>query len=857
MQPKNANISRVVLTAAAAALLLALTLIFGDAAQGQTPTTTPTVGAKDCPGGGLCYEEIEINGLASSLDRDTSDAFKVRSYDLFVQYRYKVELVIEGNGDEIGFNNSCSDKSDSKTIPANYPTYNWSKTLYACNGGTGTVKATLKRLNSSSALATAQQTVRVNTPTPTPTPVPTDTLVPTNTPTNTPVPTDTPAPGDTPTNTPTPTHTPTPTPTPTSTPTPVQSYTARLSPVPSSVSFKDVGSTWHRFTLNSNVNVKLVANPGNTPLNVEIYNYNLGSTLCPAERNDNLTRTNGEYVYLAGCKVGTGTLELRHATNNTLIRTYTFNIAPNATYTPTPTPTPIPLPDRPTGLTGVTGDRSISLDWNDADNATDYDVSQWVYPSWRTLPYGAYTVSKSGSSAVVGGLTNGGKYYHKVRSRNSKGVSYWTSYITTKLPQSTPTVTPIPTATPYPTATHTPRPTPVPTATNTPRPTPVPPTPTPTPCVARNLGKLSNTGTLTMRNEIWSSACNTGLYPNVYVRHYTFELKDDAHLTIDLQPIGNSSLNTKLLLRSGTAIVGPTLADDDDGYPGKDVGSRIAGKYSKGTYTVAARPKEANTTGKFKLKIHREEPMPFLGHQRDHTIRYEISRLPPTRTAVPVGSPTPTNPEPASIFATAVPFAASEWNKGVAVSPWPNVLFCTGNATSLCASRNTDGKKALVKAVAGTRNNNDPDNNLDHDCGWSRACVKFGKYIPGITDRIHLANMKGIVIEDPPWGYDRSTQDHTEYVWTNNPTLHNKSWKGKVYSYLPAVVMHEFGHTAGLADLYGDDPSGTPYGNKYDGYLMQDPHTQITGSAVPTVLPQKDIDYLGQGYRDTDGSEPH
>ena len=69
--------------------------------------------------------------------------------------------------------------------------------------------------------------------------------------------------------------------------------------------------------------------------------------------------------------------------------------------------------------------------------------------------------------------------------------------------------------------------------------------------------------------------------------------------------------------------------------------------------------------------------------------------------------------------------------------------------------------------------------------------------------------------------------------------------------------MHEFGHTAGLADLYGDDPSGTPYGNKYDGYLMQDPHTQITGSAVPTVLPQKDIDYLGQGYRNTDGSEPH
>ena len=57
--------------------------------------------------------------------------------------------------------------------------------------------------------------------------------------------------------------------------------------------------------------------------------------------------------------------------------------------------------------------------------------------------------------------------------------------------------------------------------------------------------------------------------------------------------------------------------------------------------------------------------------------------------------------------------------------------------------------------------------------------------------------------------------------------------------------MHEFGHAAGLTDLYG-----AKYGNKYQGYLMKETFG-FTG------IPQLDIDYLHQVYRNGHGSVPH
>ena len=75
----------------------------------------------------------------------------------------------------------------------------------------------------------------------------------------------------------------TPTPTPTNTPV---SSTAYLSPNPSTVAFTDNGNQWHRFRVHSSEQIEVIANPGTTPLNVELYTNDPGFSLCPADRTD-------------------------------------------------------------------------------------------------------------------------------------------------------------------------------------------------------------------------------------------------------------------------------------------------------------------------------------------------------------------------------------------------------------------------------------------------------------------------------------------------------------------------------------------------------------------------------------------
>ena len=100
--------------------------------------------------------------------------------------------------------------------------------------------------------------------------------------------------------------------------------TASLSPLPSTVSFEDDGA-WHRFTIQAGEPIVVVANPTGTTPRVEI-NASSGSNYCPAEAEDDRARQDGEEVYLAGCSSGTGTVELRRASDQTVLQTYTFTI---------------------------------------------------------------------------------------------------------------------------------------------------------------------------------------------------------------------------------------------------------------------------------------------------------------------------------------------------------------------------------------------------------------------------------------------------------------------------------------------------------------------------------------------------
>ncbi|MCY3737494.1 MAG: T9SS type A sorting domain-containing protein [Gemmatimonadaceae bacterium] len=100
---------------------------------------------------------------------------------------------------------------------------------------------------------------------------------------------------------------------------------ATLSPDPSSVDFLDDG-TWHAFTVRADGPVEVVANPAGTTPRVEITRTGGDSNRCPAVAQDGITREDNDTIYLAGCSAGQARVELRSASDQTLLRTYTFAI---------------------------------------------------------------------------------------------------------------------------------------------------------------------------------------------------------------------------------------------------------------------------------------------------------------------------------------------------------------------------------------------------------------------------------------------------------------------------------------------------------------------------------------------------
>ena len=119
---------------------------------------------------------------------------------------------------------------------------------------------------------------------------------------------------------------PTPTPEPTATPSPTPTPEAWLSPDPSTAQFRAKGNEWHQFKMHSNEQVYVVVNPPGSPILLMLAGYNPRRNFCPGSQSDAISRRPGQWVYLAGCAAGTGTVTVEKG-DGTVLQTYTITIA--------------------------------------------------------------------------------------------------------------------------------------------------------------------------------------------------------------------------------------------------------------------------------------------------------------------------------------------------------------------------------------------------------------------------------------------------------------------------------------------------------------------------------------------------
>ena len=99
-----------------------------------------------------------------------------------------------------------------------------------------------------------------------------------------------------------------------------------LTPDPSSVAFSRDG-TKHRFTVQASEPIDVVANPAGTAPRMLVAESSSSFNECPGESEDRMTRLHGQTVYLAGCEPGQATVELRRASDQEVLRSYTFKVS--------------------------------------------------------------------------------------------------------------------------------------------------------------------------------------------------------------------------------------------------------------------------------------------------------------------------------------------------------------------------------------------------------------------------------------------------------------------------------------------------------------------------------------------------
>ena len=153
-----------------------------------------------------------------------------------------------------------------------------------------------------------------------------------------------------------------------------------------------------------------------------------------------------------------------------------------------------------------------------------------------------------------------------------------------------------------------------------------------------------------------------------------------------------------------------------------------------------------------------QRPAPqAIGHQHDHTVAYDLSRLPTSGLGHTIGS-------------LAVG-AADAWDR------LPLVQLCSPDCPE-----NSD--RAIIYVEL--------HENSPNACRSRVACVEW---LSTIEDRIATTTM---IYENPPY-----SSSGTQWQWTRHESLHRQLdiSSGLRWLYLDAVVLHEFGHTLGLPDV--------------------------------------------------------
>lgn len=470
-----------------------------------------------------------------------------------------------------------------------------------------------------------------------------------------------------------------------------------------------------------------------------------------------------------------------------------------ADYSPGPTPTPDPNPPaKPTGLTASPGSTSMSLDWDDAANADSYQVYQAAKDvDDGILPYNNYTISFSGSSAVVGNLTENQVYGYRVVSRKDNGLySEWSDHvIATTTSSSVPPDTPTPTATPTKTATHTPTPTatktptptrtatrtptptasptrtathtPTPTATATPTPAPVLDTPTPTPTPILNtpvptpVSELRIHAKITQRDgESTKGNINEEIISSLVNYKEYWDVLESLQIRIEINGpdgVDVDDYEFQITSPSTTGVYIGSECDYESSLPSDDIAPYRTSAYSfflvrcergdgKSEITIESRHKATRANVDNTLE---RLTIPKARRHGDGTVSYLFcDPLPPPSTP----------PDPELDYDRAFSLGAGEWNStGAGMS-------IHRHSTGVC--RRTDRVSVFFK---------------EEPCG---SDIALGCARTPFTTDLDTGSQKIEIKVPPPTGRK----------WTSKDTMRLDD----IVLYLPAVISHEFGHAAGL-----------------------------------------------------------